>query len=209
MIQMLTVRRTPVSLILFLGFALAPVAACLAVLEPYASDRELVVLPFGVLIAAFGLERLMAVRARWGRVAAVGLLALVPLHFLFFMADYFGDYHRRSAFWFEWNHRGALEEIIAREAQADRPIFLSNGGDRLMAAHWRFAVLKHRREDLLGKPVYFDATRLDMTTVPAGTLILMSRDDAPLVSLVQSGQLRQLAAIPEPGDPSYYLVVER
>ena len=209
LIQMVTVRRTPTSLVVFLGFALAPVAACLTILEPYASDRELVLLPFGVLIAAFGIERLLALHTPWRRAAVVVLLALVPLHFLFFEVEYFGDYHRRAAFWFDWNHRGGLEEIIAREGQGDRPIFLSNGSDPLMAAHWRFAVLKHHREDLLPKTVYFDAKHLDITTVPRQALILMNRDDAPLVALVRSGQLKELAAIPEPGDPPYYAVVER
>lgn len=209
LIQMVTVRRTSVSVLIFLGFALAPVAACLAVLEPYASDRELVVLPFGVLIAAFGIERLLAMRTRGGRAIAMGLLVLVPLHFLFFEVDYFGDYHRRSAFWFDWNHRGGLEEIIAREAHEDRPIFLSNGADPLMAAHWRFAVLKHHREDLLPRAVFFDAVRLDIATVPRDALILMSRDDARLVALIGSGQLKELAAIAEPGDPPYYSVAER
>src|SRR5207247_1112481 len=192
LIQMLTVRRTPVSLVVFLGFALAPVAACLAILEPYASDRELVLLPFGVLIAAFGVEGLLALRTRWGRAGAIGLLALVPLHFLFFEIDYFGDYHRRAAFWFDWNHRGGLEEIIVREERDDRPIFLSTGGDALMAAYWRFAVLKHHREGLLRKTVYFDAKSLDITSVPTRALMLMSRDDAQLVALVRSGQLKEL-----------------
>ena len=128
---------------------------------------------------------------------------------MFFEIDYFGDYHRRAAFWFDWNHRGGLEEIIVREEGDDRPIFLSNGGDPLMAAHWRFAVLKHHREDLLRKTVYFDARSLDITTVPRRALILMSRDDEPLVALVRSGQLRELASIPEPADPPYYAVAER
>jgi 4-amino-4-deoxy-L-arabinose transferase-like glycosyltransferase len=209
LIQLSTRRRTPASLVILLGFALAPVAACLTVLEPYASDRELVLLPFGVLIAAFGAERLLAVRTRSGRLAAIGLLALIPLHFVFFEIDYFGDYHRRAAFWFDWNHRGGLEEIIAREEHGDRPIFLSNGGDAQMAAFWRFAVLKHHREDLLRRTVYFDAKQLDISTVPRHALILMSRDDAALVALVESGALRELARVPEPADPPYYIVAER
>ncbi len=148
LIQMVTARRTPTSMVVFLGFALAPVAACLTVLEPYASDRELVLLPFGVLIAAYGAERLLEVRTPSRHAAAVGLLALLPLHFLFFEFDYFGDYHRRVAFWFDWNHRDGLEAIIAREAADNRPIVLSSGDDPLLPAFWRFAVLKHHREDL-------------------------------------------------------------
>jgi hypothetical protein len=209
LLQLSTRRRTPASVVILLGFALAPVAACLTVLEPYASDRELVLLPFGVLIAAFGAERLLATRTRSVRLAAIGLLVLIPLHFVFFEIDYFGDYHRRAAFWFDWNHRGGLEEIIAREEHSARPIFLSNGGDAQMAAFWRFAVLKHHREDLLPRTVYFDAKHLDISTVPADALILMSRDDAPLVALVESGALKELARVPEPADPPYYIVAER
>jgi 4-amino-4-deoxy-L-arabinose transferase-like glycosyltransferase len=209
LVQMFTVRRTPASLVVLLGFLLAPVAACLAVLEAYANDRELVLLPFGVLIAAFGIERLLAWRTRWGRAAAIGLLALVPLHFAFFVADYFGDYHRRSAFWFDWNHQGGLEAILAREEHDARPIFLSNGRDPMMAAHWRFALLKHHREDLLRQTTFFDAATLDVTTVPDTALVLISRDDAPMLRLVGAGQLKVVAEAPEPADPPYYIVVER
>ena len=48
-----------------------------------------------------------------------------------------------------------------------------------------------------------------IATVPGRALILMNRDDAPLVALVKLGQLRELASIPEPADPPYYAVVER
>ena len=78
-----------------------------------------------------------------------------------------------------------------------------------MAAYWRFALLKHHREDLLGRTVYFDAKTLDINHVPRRALILMNRDDAPLVALVKSGQLLELASIPEPADPPYYAVAER
>jgi hypothetical protein len=179
------------------------------VLEPYASDRELVLLPFGVLIAAFGAELLLARRAGWVRAGAIGLLALVPQHFLFFEFDYFGDYHRRSAFWFDWNHRGGLEAIISLDARGDRPIVLSNGDDSMMAAFWRFEVLKYHRADLLPLTRYVDARTLDFSTVAPRALILMNRNDAPLVGLIASRQLRQLAEIPEPAEPPYYIVAER
>lgn len=208
-VQMTTVRRSPVSVLVLLGFALAPLAACLAVLDPYASDRELVLLPFGVLIAAFGVERLLAIRARPWRLATIALLALVPLHFLFFEADYFTDYHRRTAFWFDWNHRGGVEEIIAREARENRPIFLSNSRDTVMESYWRLAALKHGRADLLQRPVYFDWQHFDIASVPPRSLILGTRNDVSLIAAVESGVLTRLAVIPEPDDPPYYFVLER
>jgi len=208
LIQMVTVRRTPASLLIFLGFALAPFAACLVVLEPYASDRELVVLPFGVLIAAFGIERLRGARTRWMLAFAFALFALVPLHFFFFEFHYFGDYHRRSPFWFEWNHRGGLEAIIALEDRESRPIFLSTDDDPMMEVYWRFALLKHRREELQQRTVDFSARRFNLSTVPRRSLILFSRRDEAAIALLRAGTLTQLLAVPEPGDIPYYFVAE-
>jgi hypothetical protein len=83
------------------------------------------------------------------------------------------------------------------------------GDDPMMAAYWRFALLKYRRADLLPLTQYVDARSLDFTKVPAHALILMTRNDAPLVALIASGQLRELAEIPEPADPPRYIVAER
>jgi 4-amino-4-deoxy-L-arabinose transferase-like glycosyltransferase len=207
--QVLTRRRSPMAVLILLGFVLAPLAACLAAKDPYASDRELAVLPFGVLLAAFGAERLLAVRASRGRRAAIALLAMVPLHFLFFEVDYFTDYHRRAAFWFEWNHRGGVEEILARVAHDDRPILLSSSRDPVMESYWRFAALKHGRADLLQRPVYFEWQQFDVASVPPRSLILATRNDPPVIAAAESGTLKRLVDIREPGDPPYFVVLER
>jgi len=207
--HVLAQRRSPIAVLILLGFILAPLAACLAAMDPYASDRELAVLPFGVVLATYGVERLLAVRAPWGRRAAIALVALAPLHFLFFEVDYFTDYHRRSAFWFDWNHRGGVEEILARVAHDERPILLSSSRDTVMESYWRFAALKHRRADLLQRPVYFDWQHVEIASLPPRSLILATRNDAPLIAAAESGALRRLVDIPEPGDPPYFVVLER
>jgi hypothetical protein len=207
--HVLTRRRSPMAVLILLGFVVAPLAACLAAQDPYASDRELAVLLFGVLLAAYGVERLLTVRAWWGRRAAIALLAMVPLHFLFFEVDYFTDYHRRAAFWFEWNHRGGVEEILARAARDERPIFLSSSRDPVMESYWRFAALKQRRADLVQRPVYFDWQHFDIASLPPRSLILATRNDAPLIAAAETGALRRLVEIPEPGDPPYFVVLER
>jgi 4-amino-4-deoxy-L-arabinose transferase-like glycosyltransferase len=202
-------RRMPIAVVILLGFFLAPIAAVLAAPEePYASDRELALLPFGVLIATFGIQRLLSQSDR-RRTAALGLLVMVPLHFLAFELHYFGDYHRRSAFWFEWNRLGGLEQVIERASNNERPIFLSNGDDKMMEAYWRLALMKHHREALLQRTTYFDARQIGIADLPTGALLLINRRDAALAQAVASGQLHQLDAIPEPGDPPYFFVVER
>ncbi|PYR15211.1 MAG: hypothetical protein DMF95_18960 [Acidobacteria bacterium] len=76
-----TDRRTPITLLVLNGFFAAPLAACLVVPEPYAVDRELGLLPFGVLAATFGVKYLIDERGNASRIAGLCLLALVPLHF--------------------------------------------------------------------------------------------------------------------------------
>ena len=50
---------------------------------------------------------------------------------------------------------------------------------------------------------------MDISAVPAHALILMTRNDTSLAALIESGQLRQLSTIPEPGDPPFYILAER
>jgi hypothetical protein len=59
----------------------------------------------------------------------------------------------------------------------------------MMEAYWRLALAAHHREDL--------------------ALILINRHNPEMTALAASGQLHQVAAIPEPGDVPYYFVVER
>jgi 4-amino-4-deoxy-L-arabinose transferase-like glycosyltransferase len=204
-------HRTPISLTVLVGFFTAPLAACLVVPEPWAVDRELVILPFGVLLAVFGIEAMLASPRRRWRAAAAVLLALVPLHFAFFLYQYYGDYRVRSATWFNNNRRDALESIIALDRATRAPaVYLSTAHIRYLDDYWRLYLIKHDREDLLARSIYVeDAAGLDVRTVPRGALFLASRKDVGLQSLVEQGQLRRVMDALEPGDPSYLSVLQR
>lgn len=207
-VQMVTKRRSVISVVIFTGFCLAPLAAVLTVFEPYASDRELAVVVFGVLIATYGVERLLALRGAFGRVFAIGMIALLPLHFLFFQWHYFGDYRLRSASYYEWNHRDALETIIARNTvDAPRPVYLTTAAPTPRAGFWRLSLVKHQRLDLLAHTTYFDAATLDLATLPANSLVLATVDD--LRVLTGPGKLHVVYSAPEPGDDPYLYVLER
>ena len=41
------------------------------------------------------------------------------------------------------------------------------------------------------------------------SLILATRNDVPLIAAAESGTLRRLVDIPEPGDAPYFIVLER
>jgi 4-amino-4-deoxy-L-arabinose transferase-like glycosyltransferase len=202
--------RRPIAPLILAGFASAPVAACLAVPEPYAIDRELALLPFGVLIATAGVrELLMSDRRTWRRMAIAGL-AIVPLHFTFFLFEYYTDYRWRAAFWFEWNHRDAFELVLARHAMSPAPaIYITTDRVPYMEEYWRFYTIKHHRQDLLQRTIYFTSASLNPQSIQAGSLLVVGPHDAAAEALVQAGQLRRVAAIPEPRDPPFFAVLER
>ena len=209
LVRLTAARQSPVDRLVVLGFLSAPLAACLVVPEPYAVDRELGLLPFGVLAATVGVKYLFE-RGRVWRTVALCLLAVVPIHFALFCTEYFGAYRIQSAFWFEFNRRGAIEEILARDVQGHPPaIYLSTLRIPYLEAYWRLYLIKHDREDLLDRTRYFNADTLDVSDVPAGSLLLASRQDTSLEKLVASGELKTVALIPEPGDPPAFAILRR
>ena len=179
--------------------------------ERYAIDRELELLPFGVLIAVAGARQLMIMPQRAWRATGVVLLAAVPLHFVFFTVDYYRDYPRSSAFWFGWNKRGAIEELLARERQQVSPaIYVSTHHLSYIDVYWRLYLIKQGRQDLLARTVYFDAERDVIETIPAGSLFLAGRDDASLLApSIEAGLMRRIATIPEPADPPFFSILVR
>jgi hypothetical protein len=203
-------RRRVVDALILVSFASAPLAACLAVPEPYAIDRELELLPFGVLIAVAGARYLATAPARGWRLAGVALLAAVPLHFVFFSVDYYRDYPRSAAFWFNWNSRDAIATMVALDPQWQPPtIYLSTRHVSNLDAYWRLYLGKYSRLDLLQRTMLFDSEGFDVQSIKPGSLLLVGRDDTALAPSIDAGLLRRLAAIPEPADPPFFSILVR
>jgi 4-amino-4-deoxy-L-arabinose transferase-like glycosyltransferase len=206
---LVTSRRRLVTVLLVAGFLSAPLAAVLVVPEPYAIDRELVVLPFAVLIAAFGVRAMLTARATLWRAAGISLLALVPLHFAFFCTDYWRDYPLRIAYWFEGDHRAALETVIARRpADRSSPVYFGDGLPYI-DAYWRFYLLKNHRQDLLSHTLYLKPTDNVDAIVQPGSLLLARDGDAAATTLVKAGRLHPLAVFAEPGNAPIFALFER
>ena len=119
------------------------------------------------------------------RIAAVVLLAVMPVQFACFYRDYFTGYRVRSAFWFDpANVRGVSDYLLAHDGPRDVPaIYLSQDLDDV-AARWRFFLIKNGREDLLQRTQMFDAGRLDLRQVPAGSLLVFYANDPAVPPLL-------------------------
>jgi 4-amino-4-deoxy-L-arabinose transferase-like glycosyltransferase len=171
-------------------------------------------------LAALGLGALLLARVdrekQW-RVAALALLALMPLQFSSFWRDYFSDYRVRSAHWLGGNIRGALEELIARDARDHVPAIYFNqlragsglldGRNEYMDAYWKFYLIKHGRQDLLTRTRAFVAEKL--TAMPSGSLVLANLDDPVSSAIVKRGELKPVATIAELDRPPFFVVLQR
>jgi 4-amino-4-deoxy-L-arabinose transferase-like glycosyltransferase len=195
------------NLIVLFGLLTAPFGAVVA--GELFLPRELVIVPFAILIATVGVGRFLSARRRVWRAAGAILLVLIPVQFAYFAYDYFTAYRIRSSTWFERNLRGALEEVIVREGKAPgRRPYLSE--DILwIAAYWQFYLMKHGRTQLLEHTVYFRPASLDIRSVPRGALIVGAFGEPTIETLVQSGELRRLSVVVEPNDTPSFVIFER
>jgi len=206
--EILRHRRAPLTLVVAAGFVTAPFAATF-INEPYTIDRALAFLPFGALIAAAGVDRLLSARTKAVRMAAIVLLALIPLQFAFFYADYLTAYRVRSAFWFNGNNRGALEEIIAAAPPGSTvPVYLSENIP-FIHFYWKLYLLKHHREDLLARTVFFTLENLHVDALPPDHIVLTNVDDGVERALIGSGRMKRVKIIGEPDGMATFARLER
>jgi hypothetical protein len=91
-----THRHMPLALLLPLGLLSAPLASTLLA-ERYQIHRALLMLPFAILIATVGVEVFLSARKRAWRLVGYGLLALIPIQFVVFLAGYVTDHRVQSS----------------------------------------------------------------------------------------------------------------
>jgi len=173
-----------------------------------------------VPLVALGAGALLVGRAdrvkQW-KIVAVCLLALMPLQFWSFWSDYFSDYRVRSAVWLGGNIRGALEELIDRDAREHAPrVYFSllqtaggqaDGRNQYMDEYWTFYLIKHGRQDLLARTAPFHAENLQ--AVPPGSLVLANLDDPVTGALVKKGELKPVTTISELDQSKFFVVLQR
>jgi 4-amino-4-deoxy-L-arabinose transferase-like glycosyltransferase len=199
--QILTARKTTFNLLLLWGLLTAPLAA--ALLAEIATRRALVMVPFAVLVATFGLEWLLSAPRKIHRLAGVLALALVPVQFAYFYADYVGDYRLRSGSWLGGNMRGAVAALLERAPQAEA-IYL-NRAIPYVDAYWQFYLIARGRGDLSARTVYYDPAQLDSRAAPRGTLLLTTAGHR----LDAAGEWTSLAVVNETDGTSSFFIYRK
>jgi 4-amino-4-deoxy-L-arabinose transferase-like glycosyltransferase len=185
-----SIRRNPsiARAVLIVGFFFAPVPIILALPEAprYATARDLLAVPFGVLLSVAGVEWLV-VRHRWaGRIVAALLVVSIPVQFVSFASDYFADYQLRSGYRLDSaNMRDVAAYIVAADRSARVPaVYLSKDLGTGKSVQWKFHLEKNRSEDLWERTSYFDADTFSAGDVPSGSLLVLDMNNRRLESLL-------------------------
>jgi len=163
--------------LLLVGFFFAPVPIILALPEApqYATARDLLVVPFGLLISVAGVEWLVTEHGRAGRILAALLILSMPVQFRFFARDYFADYQSRSAYRLDSANMSAVAAyVIGSDRSAPVPaVYLSKDLGTGKSVQWKFHLVKNKREDLWRRTQYFDAGAFRPGDVPSGSLLVL------------------------------------
>jgi hypothetical protein len=202
------VQPTRHNLLLVAGVLTAPLAATL-VAERYKINRALVLLPFAVLIATRGFEQLVFSRRAIWRIVGIALIALAPVQFYYFYADYFTDYRVRSSPWFEGNLRGALERIIERDGQHPLAAIYFDGDIQWVNENWRLYLIKHDRLDLVARTKTIDPKTLDLEAVPPGSVILVRSNLEAEAVLAATGTVHKADTINELDHSSSFSIFQK
>lgn len=175
--------RRDIDIVILAGLVTAPLAAVAS--GAIEMNRILFVIPFGVLVAVYGVEWLITARARAWVAVAVVLVAAVPLQFTQFYWDYMGRYRVQSSVAFGGNTRELFTTAIARTgADGDQPVYVS-GAIPFADRYWRFYALAAGRPELIDKLQRYGPEL--PAAAPQGTLLACPLVDPECSSLLPGG----------------------
>lgn len=158
-------------------------------------------------IILYALGRAIDRSRSWRPVAAL-LLVLVPILFVPFLRDYFGDYRPRASAWFGGNIRGAIDAIITLDASSPAPEIHVSTDIPYIRSYWRFYLEVFHRQDLARKLNYFDGQSTNVDAIPLGSYVLVAAND-PVAGLLGRSGLTRVAGVTDPGLPEQFTIFRR
>jgi 4-amino-4-deoxy-L-arabinose transferase-like glycosyltransferase len=203
-------ERTPFSWLLVAGFVTAPIPAVF-VEEPMAIYREMVVLPFAMLIATFGGRWLIESAKTPRRIIAIAALVIIPVHFGYFLKDYFTDYRLNLYPWFGGNVKGAVVKVLDLNAEREVPAIYLSPGIPYGLERWHFYLDVLGREDLFSRVRKLAPTDTPAAMSSRSVIVLPAADQDVTTAKMESPNVRKIGEIVEPfgARPTAFVLFER
>lgn len=144
----------------------------------YRISKALAMLPFAVLLAAYGFQYILF-SAKKIRIFAGGVLYLaIVAQFVYFLSDYFTDYRTRFYGWFNYNIPDAMEAVIEDYSPSNESLIYLDNKIPFAERYWQFFTKKHNRKDLQQVAVFFDSKTQHPQFFAPGSLAIY-RFDSP------------------------------
>ena len=198
--------RTAGYVMVLCAFALAPCAALLV--NEVKVNRELVILPCAAIIAAAGTFVMLKARFPLWRLAAIALLVASAYEFRGFYRHYFTEYRSASAFWFERNIRGGLEQVIALDRAGAVPHIYISRTPRWIDWYWKWYLAKAGRPELLARTIYTVPGEIDPAAMPPHSVVFGEADEVKASAAFRAAP-RVVANIAEPDGTISFIVFQR
>lgn len=197
-------KKDRLAWLLIFGFFSAPISGALAG-DHWRYSRILIILPFAILLAVYGIKFMLSQKKKLFRVACYLLLLLVPLQFSYFFYDYFTAYRIRSYNWMKYNIPGALETVISEELKTPASTIYLDNRVGFIDRYWKFYLVKHGRLDLLEKTELIDVREADFDGLVDNS-ILVSEFNNVDGQKAQIGQFKKTRDIFEPDGVSVFYI---
>ncbi|HYE88160.1 MAG TPA: glycosyltransferase family 39 protein [Vicinamibacterales bacterium] len=158
--------------VVFVGFVLAPLPAALKG-EPFAIQRAISLLPFGVLLAVEGLAGAARGTAAL-RVIAILAIATLPLQFAGFVRHYFDGYRPQAARALDPTAFPETARVLIEQWRANgEPALAITAPLYDVSAKWRFYAIANGHEAALARTTYFNGDLSELREMPRGTLAVV------------------------------------
>ncbi|MDP3716151.1 MAG: glycosyltransferase family 39 protein [Acidobacteriota bacterium] len=190
--------------LLLVGLITAPLAVVLTGVLHLHRYRGMFVLPFGVVVATYGLSVMWASPRRVWRLAATALLLTIPIQFAGFYRDYMGSYRERTSEWYGGNLRAALLEVM-RHPPVSGATYVSRGIP-YADVYWRFYA-----QTTLGAPAspeLLDPEIAETRSFAAGAKAITAVDE-PLAAVLDRTGWRRETVVTEPGGRPAFVVFQK
>lgn len=148
-------------------------------------------------IALWGIGAACDARRGWKPLAAA-VVVLMPLQFVWFALDYFGDYRARSAARYEYNIRGALEQAIAIRDRTAAPHIYLNDDILFVRGFWDYYLRVFRRPELHNLTRTFNSENGLPADVAPGSLVVTDVNNRAIQRLATDPTLVEVARATDP-----------
>ncbi len=198
------VRSTGFERLLLIGLLTAPLAVVLTGILNLHRYRGLLVLPFGVMVATYGLSVMWASPRRIWRFAATAMLLTIPIQFASFYRDYMGPYRERSSYWFGGNLRAAILEVMQHPPGSGQSYI--SGSIPHADLYWRFYA--QTVASATGAPTLLDPESAASGSFAPGSKAITAFNE-PLATVLDRSGWRRDRVVTEPGGAPAFVIFGR